>query len=83
MQSVVLAEVTRSVGGLPINIAQASLLGMMTTGFPISPLTPATFLVTGLSGVDLAPHQKFSGPLLFAASITMCISAVLLGILPL
>ena len=79
----VLAEVTRSVGGLPINIAQASLLGMMTTGFPISPLTPATFLVTGLSGVDLAAHQKFSGPLLFAASISMCISAVLLGILPL
>ena len=79
----VLAEVTRSAGGLPITIAQASLLGMMTTGFPISPLTPATFLVTGLSGVDLAAHQKFTGPFLFAASVVMCISAALLGILPL
>ena len=78
----VLAEVTRTAGGLPINIAQASLLGMMTTGFPISPLTPATFLVTGLSGVELAAHQKFTGPFLLAASVLMCLTAVLLGILP-
>lgn len=76
-----LAEVTRGAGGAPIAIAQASLLGMMTTGFPVSPLTPATFLVTGLSRVELAAHQKFTGPWLFAASILMCLCAVLLGIL--
>ena len=33
-----------------------ALLGQMTTGFPISPLTPATFLVVGLTGIELGEH---------------------------
>ncbi|CAE6757226.1 Citrate transporter [Paraburkholderia aspalathi] len=52
----------------------------MTTGFPVSPLTPATFLVVGLCGIDLADHQKFTFPLLFGASIVMTIACVVLGI---
>ena len=55
----------------------------MTTGFPVSPLTPATFLVVGLTGIDLADHQKFTFPLLFGASIVMTIACVVLGIFPL
>jgi CitMHS family citrate-Mg2+:H+ or citrate-Ca2+:H+ symporter len=61
-------------------LLQAALLGQMTTGFPVSPLTPATFLVVGLTGIDLADHQKFSIPILFGASLVMTIACVILGI---
>jgi CitMHS family citrate-Mg2+:H+ or citrate-Ca2+:H+ symporter len=64
----------------PIRVAQAALLGQMTTGFPVSPLTPATFLVTGLSRVELAEHQRFSIPYLFGASLLMTMACVAFGI---
>ena len=67
----------------PIQVAQAALLGMMTTGFPVSPLTPATFLVVGLSGIELGQHQRFAAPFLFAASLIMTVVAVLTGVFPL
>jgi CitMHS family citrate-Mg2+:H+ or citrate-Ca2+:H+ symporter len=78
----IVAEVYRSLGGQPIAVAQASLLGQMTTGFPVSPLTPATFLIVGLAGIELRTHQLFSIPWLFGASVLMTIAAVVLGILP-
>ena len=52
----------------------------MTTGFPVSPLTPATFLVVGLTRLELGEHQRFTGPYLFAASIVMTIAAVAFGV---
>ena len=55
----------------------------MTTGFPVSPLTPATFLLVGLTGVDLAEHQRFSIPFLWGASVVMTIAGVVFGVLPL
>jgi CitMHS family citrate-Mg2+:H+ or citrate-Ca2+:H+ symporter len=79
----VVAEVSHMLGVQPIQVAQAALLGQMTTGFPISPLTPATFLVAGLAGIDLADHQKFTFKYLFIASIVMTVACVLLGIFPL
>ena len=79
----VVAEVTGRLGGQPINVAQAALLGQMTTGFPVSPLTPATFLVVGLAGIELGAHQRFSIPYLFAASVVMTLAAVAFSIIPL
>jgi CitMHS family citrate-Mg2+:H+ or citrate-Ca2+:H+ symporter len=76
----VLATTAGAYGVAPTTVAQAALLGMHTTGFPVSPLTPATFLVTGLTGVDLGDHQRFTGPFLFAASVVMALAAVALGI---
>jgi CitMHS family citrate-Mg2+:H+ or citrate-Ca2+:H+ symporter len=76
----VVAEVGGQLGVPKVQLAQAALLGQMTTGFPVSPLTPATFLVVGLTGIDLADHQKFSIPILFGASIVMTIACVILGI---
>jgi len=78
----VVASAAGAYGVAPIKVAQASLLGMHTTGFPVSPLTPATFLVTGLSGVDLGEHQRFTGPFLFLLSVVMTIAAVLFGVIP-
>lgn len=76
----VIAEVGRSLGVDPLQVAQASLLGVHTTGFPVSPLTPATFLLVGLCKIELADHQRFTIPFLFAASVLMTLTALLLGV---
>jgi CitMHS family citrate-Mg2+:H+ or citrate-Ca2+:H+ symporter len=79
----VIAEVAGQLGVPPIQVGQAALLGQMTTGFPVSPLTPATFLVVGLSGIELGAHQRFTAPYLFAASVIMTLAAVAFGVFPL
>lgn len=76
----ILATTAGAYGIAPTTVAQAALLGEHTTGFPVSPLTPATFLVTGLTGVDLGEHQRFTGPFLFLASLVMTFAAVAFGI---
>jgi CitMHS family citrate-Mg2+:H+ or citrate-Ca2+:H+ symporter len=75
----VIAQVAGHHGIPPVQVAQAALLGQMTTGFPVSPLTPATFLVAGLAGVELGAHQRFSIPWLFGASVMMTLAAVVFG----
>ena len=79
----VVAESARAFGVPPIQVGQAALLGQMTTGFPVSPLTPATFLLVGLCRLDLADHQRFTAPWLFAASLLMVAASVLFGVFPL
>ncbi|KAG0192021.1 hypothetical protein DFQ28_010406 [Apophysomyces sp. BC1034] len=76
----IIAEVAGQSGVPAVQIGQAALLGQMTTGFPVSPLTPATFLIVRLCGVELAEHQKFTFPLLFGTSIIMTIACVALGV---
>ena len=75
-----IAEVAGHFGVPAAQVGQAALLGQMTTGFPVSPLTPATFLVVGLTGIDLGEHQRFTGPLLFAATLVMTGAAVAFGV---
>jgi CitMHS family citrate-Mg2+:H+ or citrate-Ca2+:H+ symporter len=78
----VVAGAAQQLGVAPIQVGQAALLGQMTTGFPVSPLTPATFLLVGLSGVELSAHQKFAIPYLFAASLLMTATCVAVGVFP-
>ena len=78
----VLAEVGKTFGVAPVHMAQAAVLGQMTTGFPVSPLTPATFLIVGLTGVELGDHQKFTIPFLFGASVLMTVACVIFGVFP-
>lgn len=79
----VVADVAGRFGVPAIQVGQAALLGQMTTGFPVSPLTPATFLVVGLTGIELGEHQRFTAPFLFAATLVMTVAAVIVGVFPL
>ena len=79
----VLATAAEAFGIHAVTVAQAALLGLHTTGFPVSPLTPATYLVVGLSDITLAQHQKFTIPYLFGASLLMTLAAIAFGVIPL
>ena len=77
----VVAQASEAAGGSAVEVGRAALLGQMTTGFPVSPLTPATFLLIGLAGVDLADHQRTTIPYAFAVTAVMTAVAVATGAL--
>jgi CitMHS family citrate-Mg2+:H+ or citrate-Ca2+:H+ symporter len=79
----VLAGTGAHAGIQPVTMAQAALIGLHTTGFPVSPLTPSTYLVVGLSGISLAQHQRYTIPFLFGASLLMTLAALAMRIIPL
>ena len=79
----VIAEGARTLGVPPIQIGQAALLGQMTTGFPVCPLTPATFLLVGLTRLELGEHQRFTFGWLWLASVVMTAAAVVFRVFPL
>jgi len=77
----VLAHAAAGAGGSAIEVGRAALLGQMTTGFPVSPLTPATFLLVGLANVDFADHQRRTIPYAFAITLVMTLAALAAGAL--
>jgi len=62
-----------------LEIGRAALLGQMTVGFPLSPLTASTFLLIGLCEVELGDHQKFIFKWAFGTTIVMTIVALITG----
>ena len=75
----VLSE-TASAYGIPaVEIGRAAILGQMTVGFPLSPLTASTFLLIGLAKVDLGDHQRFTFKWAFGTTIIMTIVAFITG----
>jgi CitMHS family citrate-Mg2+:H+ or citrate-Ca2+:H+ symporter len=79
----VISEVGNAMGVAPVSVGQAAILGQMTTGFPLSPLTATTYLLIGLAGVDLAEHQRFTFKYAFLTTLVMTVVSVLVGTLPL
>ncbi|GLU45288.1 citrate transporter [Muricauda sp. NBRC 101325] len=78
----ILAQTGAEFGIAPATMGQASIMGQMTTGFPLSPLTAATFLLIGLAKVDLADHQKFTFKYAFLTTLVMTFIAVIMGVIP-
>ncbi|MEK4924489.1 citrate:proton symporter [Cytobacillus sp. FSL R5-0569] len=75
----VLSETAANYGIAAENIGRAAVLGQMTTGFPLSPLTASTFLLLGLARVELADHQRFIFIWAFGTTIVMTIVALITG----
>jgi len=79
----VVAEVAKTLGVPALQVGQAAIIGQMTTGFPLSPLTPSTFLLIGLTGVELGEHQKFTFLYAYLVTIVMAIASIAIGLYPL
>ena len=77
----VFAETASAIGHDPVAIGRAALMGQMTTGFPLSPLTASTFILLGLSGVTLRQHQRFAFKWAFGTTLVMTAVAALTGAL--
>ncbi len=75
----VLSETASAYGIATAEIGRAAILGQMTVGFPLSPLTASTFLLLGLAKVDLADHQRFIFKWAFGTTIIMTIVAFITG----
>ncbi|WP_336514718.1 citrate:proton symporter [Pollutibacter soli] len=75
----VLAETAQHFGIDKLEIGRAALLGQMTVGFPLSPLTASTFLLVGLCDVDLGDHQKFIFKWAMGTTLVMTIIALITG----
>ncbi|UBU16318.1 CitMHS family transporter [Nonomuraea gerenzanensis] len=75
----VLAQTAAGFGVDSAEIARAAILGQMTTGFPLSPLTAATFILVGMSGVQLGRHQRFIFGWAFATTVVMTVVALVTG----
>lgn len=75
----VLSHTSIQLGVDPLEIGRASLLGQMTVGFPLSPLTASTFLLIGFAEVELADHQKFIFKWAWGTTLVMTMVALLTG----
>lgn len=75
----VLSQLYGSMGGEPIEMARASLMGLHTVGALLSPNTPVTFLLIGMTGLTLGQHQKHMFLWAILGSFAMTATAVLCG----
>jgi CitMHS family citrate-Mg2+:H+ or citrate-Ca2+:H+ symporter len=75
----VFAEAAADAGHDQIEIGRAAILGQITTGFPLSPLTASTFILTGLSNVTLRDHQRHMFPWAFGSTLVMTVIASATG----
>lgn len=76
----VLAQAASSFGVDSILVGRGAILGQMTTGFPLSPLTASTFTLIGLSGVDAGEQQRFIFPWAFGTTLVMTAIAFATGV---
>ncbi|SIO91073.1 CitMHS family transporter [Nocardiopsis sp. JB363] len=79
----VLTAVGAEFGVEPSHVAQASITGQETVGFPISPMTGSFYLLVGLSGVSIGSHIRFLLPWAWLVSLVVFGAAVATGVIPL
>lgn len=79
----VLTAVGEGFGVAAVDIAQASIIGQETVGFPISPLTGSFYLLVGLAGVPIGSHIRFLLPWAWLVSLVVLAVALAGGAVPL
>lgn len=79
----VLAAVGGEFGVEPLHVAQASITGQETVGFPISPMTGSFYLLVGLSGVSIGSHIRFLLPWAWLVSLVVFGAGAATGVIPL
>lgn len=79
----VLASAAEAFGVSGVSVGQAAIAGQMSLGFPLSPLTGATFLLIGLTEIDLGDHQKNTFGWAWLVSLIIIIVSVIVGAIPL
>jgi CitMHS family citrate-Mg2+:H+ or citrate-Ca2+:H+ symporter len=77
----IFAQTAHAAGQNPFTIGRAAILGHTTTGFPLSPLNAATFILIGLAQVSLGEHQRFTFKWAFGTTMVMTVTAGLTGVL--
>lgn len=77
----VLTETAKSLGLDPLQIGRAALLGHTTTGFPLSPLLGAAFVLVGRAGVPFGALQRAMFPWAFGTTVVMTIVAYIIGVI--
>ncbi|OZD02439.1 citrate transporter [Rhodococcus sp. 06-235-1A] len=65
-----------------IHLAQASIIGEETVGFPISPMTGAFYLLVGLAKVDIGRHIRHTIGWAWLVSLGMLGVAFATGVIP-
>ncbi|WP_032379775.1 CitMHS family transporter [Rhodococcoides fascians] len=78
----VLIEVGDQFGISAIHLAQASIIGEETVGFPISPMTGAFYLLVGLAKVDIGRHIRHTLGWAWLVSLGMLGVAFATGVIP-
>jgi CitMHS family citrate-Mg2+:H+ or citrate-Ca2+:H+ symporter len=77
----VLSGAGEALGVSSLAMGRAAIMGQMTTGFPASPLTGATWLLIGLAGIELGDLQKALIPRAFITTLIMVFAALILGLI--
>ena len=77
----IISQTAAAFGIEPAQIGRAAILGQMTTGFPLSPLTASTFILVGMSGVEFGEHQKFIFKWAFGSTLVMTVVAYVTGVI--
>ena len=75
----IISQTAAAFGIEPAQIGRAAILGQMTTGFPVSPLTASTFILVGMSGVEFGDHQRFIFKWAFGSTLVMTVVAWVMG----
>lgn len=78
----VLASASEAFGISNIAVGQAAIAGQMSMGFPLSPLTGATFLLIGLTDIDLGDHQKNTFGWAWVVSLIIIGVSIIIGAIP-
>lgn len=76
-----LANTAEMFSGDALEVGRAAIIGQMTTGFPVSPLTGSTYLLIGLTGVSLGDHQRKTIPYAFLVTMIILFVSVLTGVI--